>query len=63
MSISNFYPGQPVHIISPSGHLIPSDDITYHIGAINRVAGLVSIQLLQDGRSVGAIDESKLQAK
>lgn len=61
MSTSNFINGQNVVIVAPHNHLQISDTV-YQIGAISRIAGLNSIQLLKDGICVGAITESKLKA-
>lgn len=60
MSTTNFIRGQHVVISAPHGHFNASSDTIYQVGSINRVAGLISIQLLLNNRSVGAIPESKL---
>lgn len=61
MSTSNFINGQNVVIVAPHNHLQISDTV-YQIGAISRIAGLNSIQLLKDNTCIGAIPESKLKA-
>jgi len=60
MSTTNFFNGQPVRVIADHNQFQASAGITYHVGSINRVSGLISVQLLHNGRSVGAIDERKL---
>lgn len=61
MSTSQFINGQNVVIVVPHNHLQISDTV-YQIGAISRIAGLNSIQLLKDGVCVGAINENKLKS-
>lgn len=60
MSTTNFVQGQRVLISAPHGHFNASNDTIYHVGSINRVQGLISVQLLHNNKSVGAIPESKL---
>lgn len=60
MSNYNFYTGQAVRITATHNHLIACNDTTYQVGSINRVAGVISVQLLKDGRSVGAVPQGNL---
>lgn len=50
MSNYQFNRGQQVMIACDHGHLIASDDTMYQVGAINRVQGTISVQLLQEVR-------------
>lgn len=63
MSNYNFFNGQAVKVTATHNHLTASNDTTYHVGSINRVQGAICVQLLHDGKSVGAIPQDKLTAK
>lgn len=60
MSTTNFIRGQHVVISAPHGHFNASTDTIYQVGSINRVQGLISVQLLHNGKSCGAVPEGKL---
>lgn len=60
MSNYTFTQGQPVHVLRPYNQFQPCSDTVYHIGAISRIQGLISCQLLLNGSVVGAIDQSCL---
>jgi hypothetical protein len=62
MSDYNFIPGQRVQIAQPHNHL-PADETLYTVGAIDRISGIINVQLLKEGAAVGAVPQSKLKAK
>lgn len=62
MSNYQFNKGQQVIISCDHGHLIACNDTMYQVGSIDRVQGTISVQLLQDGKSMGAIPENKLKS-
>lgn len=61
--MSNLFINQQVLIIAPHNHFQPSVDTLYHVGAINRVQGQYVAQLTLNGKSVGAVPETKLEGK
>ena len=61
MSDYNFHPNQKVKVIKSHNHII-ADDTEYRIGQMNRICGAVSVQIMKDGKCVGAINESCLEA-
>lgn len=63
MSNYQFYNGQQVRITADHNHLSACADTVYQVGSVNRVQGAISVQLLRDGKSVGAIPEGKLKGK
>lgn len=63
MSNYNFMTGQPVLVTAPHNHFQPSSDTIYHVGSIGRIQGSISVQLLLNGVSVGAVPQDKLKAK
>lgn len=62
MSAPKFNPGQRVKVIQSHNHII-ADDTEYRIGQINRICGAVSVQIMKDGKCIGAVPESCLEAR
>lgn len=61
MSNSNFSRGQKVIVAQPHNH-IQADGTEYTIGSLDRILGAISAVLLKDGKCIGSLPESKLQA-
>lgn len=57
---TNLIIGQSVLITAPHNHFQPCSDTIYKVAQINSIQGLNSVQLLLDGKSCGAVPESKL---
>lgn len=61
MSNYTFNNGQAVKVTADHNHII-ADNTTYHVGSSNRVQGAISVQIMQNGKCVGAIPQDKLLA-
>lgn len=61
MSSPNYITGQSVKVTKDHNH-IKAGDTVYQIGSLDRISGRISAVLLLDGKSIGAIPESCLQA-
>lgn len=53
---------QQVIVTQPHNH-IHADGTVYQIGSLDHISGSISAVLLKDGKCIGSIPESKLQAK
>lgn len=61
MSSPNFNLNQRVIVTQDHNH-IPADDTIYQIGSLDRIQGSIQAVLMQNGKVVGALPQTKLQA-
>jgi hypothetical protein len=61
MSEYKFNTNQSVQVTADHNHIAASEQV-YKVGSIDRISGAISVQLLHDGKCIGALPESKLKA-
>jgi hypothetical protein len=61
--MSNLFNGQAVKVTASHNHINACAKTQYSVGAINRVQGQYMVNLLLNGKSVGAVPEAKLSVK
>lgn len=61
--MSNLFTGAKVIVTAAHNQFKASDEVTYHVGAVNRIQGQYMAQIMLNNKVMGAIPERNLTAK